>query len=143
MRSAFACSNTTHCFIMYIIHYLLLQVRGICLVISKRGLSFTYFLTLYCGQFSFLLLSVYVGVLYKFCTFGLKFFFSYREFFSYFLFSVTGITPFVTAIVSLGNGFLKLFHPFFLRNMTAKTKPFIYGYALKFVSNQSNWSHNH
>lgn len=122
MRSAFACSNTTHCFIMYIIHYLLLQVRGICLVISKRRLSFTYFLTLYCGQFSFLLLSVYVGVLYKFCTFGLKFFFSF---------------------VSLGNGFLKLFHPFFLRNMTAKTKPFIYGYALKFVSNQSNWSHNH
>ena len=134
MRSAFACSNTTHCFIMYIIHYLLLQVRGICLVISKRGLSFTYFLTLYCGQFSFLLLSVYVGVLYKFCTFGLKFFFSYL-----FLQEFTGIT----AIVSLGNGFLKLFHPFFLRNMTAKTKPFIYGYALKFVSNQSNWSHNH
>ena len=122
MRSAFACSNTTHCFIMYIIHYLLLQVRGICLVISKQGLSFTYFLTLYCGQFSFLLLSVYVGVLYKFCTFGLKFFFSFK---------------------GLGNGFLKLFHPFFLRNMTAKTKPFIYGYALKFVSNQSNWSHNH
>lgn len=131
MRSAFACSNTTHCFIMYIIHYLLLQVRGICLVISKQGLSFTYFLTLYCGQFSFLLLSVYVGVLHKFCTFGLKFFFSYRYY------------PCVTAIVSLGNGFLKLFHPFFLRNMTAKTKPFIYGYALKFVSNQSNWSHNH
>ena len=127
MRSAFACSNTTHCFIMYIIHYLLLQVWGICLVISKRGLSFTYFLTLYCGQFSFLLLSVYVGVLYKFCTFGLKFFFSY------FFFSYRNY-PFVTAIVSLGNGFLKLFHPFFLRNMTAKTKPFIYGYALKLVS---------
>lgn len=57
--------------------------------------------------------------------------------------SVTSIFFSYCIIVSLGNGFLKLFHPFFLRNMTAKTKPFIYGYALKFVSNQSNWSHNH
>ena len=125
MRSAFACSNTTHCFIMYIIHYLLLQVRGICLVISKRGLSFTYFLTLYCGQFSFLLLSVYVGVLYKFCTFGLKFFFSY--FF-------TGICYISYSVALFGDSFLELFHPSFFCNMATKPKPFIYGYALKLIS---------
>lgn len=120
--------------LLYYVYYALFTITS-----SRHLLSDFKARTFFRLLFNLVLRTVLISITFSLCRGFVQILYIFaKKFFSVtrlllFIFSYRNY-PFVTAIVSLGNGFLKLFHPFFLRNMTAKTKPFIYGYALKLVS---------
>ena len=125
--------------LLYYVYYTLFTITS-----SRHLLSDFKAKTFFHLLFNLVLRTVLVSITFSLCRGFVQVLYIWTKiFFQLHGNSVTSIFFSYCIIVSLGNGFLKLFHPFFLRNMTAKTKPFIYGYAFKFVSNQSNWSHNH
>ena len=111
--------------LLYYVYYTLFTITS-----SRHLLSDFKARTFFHLLFNLVLRTVLISITFSLCRGFVQVFYIWTK-----IFFQLQEYPFVTAIVSLGNGFLKLFHPFFLRNMTAKPKPFIYGYALKLISN--------
>ena len=113
--------------LLYYVYYTLFTITS-----SRHLLSDFKARTFFHLLFNLVLRTVLISITFSLCRGFVQVLYIWTKiFFSYFF---TGICYISYSVALFGDSFLELFHPSFFCNMATKPKPFIYGYALKLIS---------